>query len=90
VFFIQIGMALGPDILKKINRKFEPRSTIQLKYRSYDLVLKTDDDGNAIMLFMGKLDADGVVRGERYTRVLKFNSDGSVLKDHWDRKGRTT
>jgi len=35
-------MSLGEDLLKKINKKFEPYSMISLRYRSYDLTLKTD------------------------------------------------
>jgi hypothetical protein len=83
-------MALGEDLLKKISRKFEPSATVSMRYRSYDLLLKTDDQGNAILLFMGKLNADGTIKGERYARNLKFNKDGSVMKDHWDRKGKSS
>lgn len=83
-------MTLGDDILKKINGRFEPAAKIALRYRSYDLVLVTDKEGNAVQLFMGKANADGVVKGNRYARTLKYDRDGRLIKDHWERKGKAS
>lgn len=83
-------MSLGEDLQKKINKKFEPSATIPMRYRSYDLVLVTDKEGNAIQLFMGKADAHGVVKGDRFARTLKYDREGRLIKDHWERKGRAT
>ena len=83
-------MSLGDDILKKINKKFEPSSKVSLRYRSYDLLLITDKEGNAIRLFMGKENEDGIIKGDRYTRTLKYDREGRLIKDHWEQKGKAT
>ena len=83
-------MSLGDEILKKINKKFEPSTTLPLRYRSYDLVIVTDKEGNAIQLFLGKANEEGVIKGDRYARTLKYDREGNLIKDHWERKGKAT
>src|SRR5215213_8534132 len=87
---IKKNMALGDDILKKINKKFEPSSTVSLQHRNYDLVVRTDKEGNAIQLFIGKENEAGIIKGDRYTRTLKYDRDGKLIKDHWERKGKAS
>ena len=83
-------MSLGDELLKKINKKFEASSKISLRYRNYDMLLVTDKDGNAIQLFMGKANEDGAIKGDRYARTLKYDREGHLIKDHWERKGKAT
>ncbi len=83
-------MALGDDLVKKLARKFEPSTTQTLRYRNYDLAVVIDKNGDAVQLFMGKKGADGNIKGDRYARVLKHDSEGQVLKDHWERKGKAS
>ena len=83
-------MALASSILKKINAKFSPSDTVRLRFRSYDIVLITDQDGNAIQMFMGKANEDGIIKGDRYARTLKYDREGILIKDHWERKGKAT
>ena len=83
-------MKFNDAILKILNKKYDPDTMIDLRYKTYDLSLKIDKDGNAILLFMGKRNEQGVVKGERYARTLKYNQDGTVLKDHWELKGKAT
>lgn len=83
-------MALGDDLLKKINKKFEPSANIPLRYGKYDLVLLTDKEGNAVQLFMGKADDAGTIKGDRYARTLKYDREGRLIKDHWERKGKAS
>ena len=83
-------MALSEDILKKINRKFERSTKIPLRYRTHDLLLITDKEGNAVQLFMGKADGEGNVKGDRYARTLKYDREGRLIKDHWERKGKAS
>ena len=85
-----MAMSLGDDLLKKINKKFEPSTKISLRYRSYDLLLVTDKEGNAIQLFMGRGNAEGIIKGDRYARTLKYDREGNLIKDHWERKGKAT
>lgn len=82
-------MGLSHSLLLKLGRKYTPSSIIALKFRGKDVAVKTDDDGNAVVVFIGKADADGRIKGERYTRTLKSDERGVIIKDHWDRKGRS-
>ncbi len=83
-------MPLGDDLIRRISKKFGSSETISLRYRNYDVVLKTDADGNAKQMFIGKADANGNITGDRYIRVLKHDQEGNIIKDHWDRKGRAS
>ena len=83
-------MSLGDELLKKINQKFEPSAKVALRYRSYDLLLITDKEGNAIQLFMGKENEQGIIKGDRYARTLKYDREGALIKDHWERKGKAS
>lgn len=82
-------MKLSEDLQKKLTRKFEPSATINMRYKGNDIDLKTDAEGNAVQFFLGKMDNHGVVKGERYSRVLKYDKSGTIIKDHWDLKGKT-
>ena len=83
-------MALGEDRVKKRRKKFEPSTMLTMRYRSYDLAFKTDENGNAVQLFMGKANEQGVIKGDRYARTLKYDREGHLIKDHWERKGKAT
>jgi hypothetical protein len=61
---------------------------VSIKLRGYDLALKTDEEGNPILLFIGKANKEGIIKGDRYARRLLKNKDGKILKDHWDYKGK--
>lgn len=81
-------MPLKEDLLKKINQQFTPSAKISLRYRRYNLVLLTDKEGRAVQLFMGTAREDGTIRGDRYARTLKYDREGRLIKDHWERKGK--
>jgi hypothetical protein len=63
---------------------------ISMKFKNFDLIVKTDEDGNAVQLFIGKANAEGIIKGERYTRTLKQDSTGNLIKDHWEKKGKAS
>ena len=83
-------MALSEDLQKKLTKKFEASSMVEMKYKVDDLSFKTDEEGNAILLFIGKKTAQGTVKGERYARTLKRDREGKIFKDHWELKGKAT
>ena len=83
-------MALEEELQKKLKKLYEPSSMVEMKYKGYDLAFKTDDKGNAILLFMGKKTEQGNIKGERYGRTLKYDREGNVIKDHWELKGKST
>jgi hypothetical protein len=83
-------MSLGDELLKKVNKKFEPSANVDLRFRSYDLLLVTDKEGNAVQLFIGKADEQGRIKGERYARTMKYDRDGKLIKDHWEKKGKAS
>lgn len=81
---------LKEPILKILNKTYEPSTIIEMKFKRYDLAFKTDNLGRPILLFMGEKDSLGRINGERYARRLVSGTDGSILKDHWDHKGKAT
>jgi hypothetical protein len=82
-----IPMPLSNDLQRKLSKKFEGSSTVSMNFRGNDIIVKTDSEGNAMTMFIGKL-KDGVIRGQRYSRTLKVSPAGEVIKDHWDLKGK--
>jgi hypothetical protein len=83
-------MKLGEDLVKLLGKTYEPATMIEMRYKGNDIAFKTDANGNPILLFIGKKNEAGVIKGERYARTLKTANDGVVIKDHWERKGKAT
>jgi hypothetical protein len=83
-------MALNEKLQFKLKKKYEPSSMITMKYKGNDVSFKTDEEGNPVLLFIGKADANGNIRGERYARRLKVSDNGDVIKDHWELKGKAS
>lgn len=81
-------MGLSADLLLKLTRKYEPSSLVRMKFRGNDMAVETDAEGNAVVLFIGRTDDNGRIKGQRYTRTLKADSAGRIIKDHWDLKGK--
>jgi hypothetical protein len=80
-------MKLGPELLKLLAKVYEPSVMIETNFHRYDLAIKTDEAGRPVLLFIGKKDANGQIRGTRFIRRLLTNKEGVVVKDHWDNKG---
>jgi coenzyme F420-reducing hydrogenase alpha subunit len=82
-------MVLGDEILKILNKQYEPGQFINMKFKRYDIGFKTDEAGRPILVFIGQLDENGKIKGERFARRLILNEQGDIVKDHWDNKGKT-
>lgn len=83
-------MKLSDDLIKRLAKKGAPDVLIHETFRGADITFKTDADGNAVQLFVGKRTTDGVIKGDRFARALKYKRDGTILKDHWERKGKAS
>ncbi len=83
-------MKLSEDLQKKLSKIYEPSTMVEMKYKGYHLSFKTDDEGNVILLFIGKKTLQGTIKGERYARTLKKDREGKIFKDHWELKGKAT
>lgn len=83
-------MKLSEDLIKKLSKKHEPAALIHDTFRGNDIAFKTDADGNAVQLFIGRRSEDGIIKGEHFVRTLKFTKDGTILKDHWEKKGKAS
>jgi hypothetical protein len=83
-------MKLNEDLQKKLSKLYEPSSMMNMKFRGNDVAFKTDKDGNAVLLFIGRKNKEGVIKGNRYARVLKHDANGNIIKDHWEAKGKAT
>ncbi len=82
-------MPLGRDLLKMLSKTYQPAHFIETRFRGYDLAFKTDDQGNPVLLFIGRRNGNGTIHGQRYARRLIKDKNGQVIKDHWDDKGKT-
>ena len=82
-------MKIGEKLLKVLSKKYPPSDMISARFERYDLAIKTDEEGNAVMLFIGILGKEGLIKGSRFTRILIKDPAGKVIKDHWDHKGKT-
>jgi hypothetical protein len=83
-------MELKEPILKILNKKYDPSSIIEMTFKRYDMTFKTDKEGNPILLFLGKTQNNGSIKGERYARRLKKTETGETIKDHWEHKGKAS
>jgi hypothetical protein len=83
-------MKLSESLLLKLSKTYPPSSMVNMKFKGKDLQFKTDEEGNPILLFIGKTTAQGKIAGQRYTRILKRDNRGLLIKDHWDLKGPAT
>ena len=83
-------MKLSEDLIRKLQKKYEPSTMVTIRYKGNDIAFKTDKEGNPVQLFVGKMGEDGIVKGHRYVRTLMHGKTGIVVKDHWDLKGKST
>ncbi|MEJ6979166.1 hypothetical protein WG906_01815 [Pedobacter sp. P351] len=82
-------MKLSEDLLKILSMNYEKSSLINSTFKRKDISIKTDNEGNPVLLFIGKRTDDGTIKGERYVRTLKRDKNGNIFKDHWELKGRS-
>lgn len=54
------------------------------------MTIKTNEDGDAILLFIGVRDKGGIIKGSRYVRILKYDKNQNKIKDHWEMKGKAS
>lgn len=88
-FFVRITMNLSDDLQRKLKKRYNPDTFTEMTYKGLDLMFKTDDEGNPMVLFIGRRIGENKIKGERYVRTLKKDQEGNVMKDHWDLKGKT-
>jgi hypothetical protein len=83
-------MPLNEQLVKKLSSKLEPSTMVFMTFRGNDLAVKTDNEGNPMQLFIGKMQEDGHISGDRYVRIMVKDKSGTIIKDHWDKKGKTS
>ena len=83
-------MELAEPVLKILRKKYQPSSVIETHYSQYDLTFKTDREGDAIVLTMGRKDEKGQIQGDRFTRRLRQLPNGRIVKEHWEHKGKAS
>lgn len=83
-------MKLGEALLKKINAVQERAALVRLRFRDQDVVVRTDEEGQAVQVFLGRADTEGRIRGDRFSRTIVKDREGKVIKDYWERKGKAT
>lgn len=83
-------MKLSSALQELLSKIYAPSSMLEMQFRGNDIAFKTDDAGNPVLLFIGRKNEKGQIRGERYARTLKRNREGVILKDHWELKGKAS
>lgn len=83
-------MKLGETLLKQLNKIYAPSAMVDIRFKGHDITLRTDEEGNAVQAFVGRRNEEGVIKGDRYARTLKYDREGKRIKDHWERKGYAT
>ncbi len=83
-------MELKEPVLKVLNKIYEPDSLIEKPFKNFHMAFKTDELGRPVLLFLGRKELNGKIKGERFSRRLKVDKDGKIIKDHWERKGKAT
>ncbi|QHS56857.1 hypothetical protein GWR56_15375 [Mucilaginibacter sp. 14171R-50] len=81
-------MKLGAQLLALLAKVYKPSSMIETTFQRYDIAFKTDEQGRPILLYIGRREPGGKIKGERFTRRLLTTADGLIIKDHWDNKGK--
>ena len=83
-------MKHSDEMIKILSRTYAKSTLINSEFKGNAISFKTDEEGNAILLFIGKRTINGTIKGERYSRTLKRDRDGNIFKDHWELKGKAT
>jgi hypothetical protein len=83
-------MELEEPVLKILRKKYQPSSFIETHCNCYDMAFKTDREGDAIVLVLGRKDDSGQIKGERFTRRLRQMSNGRIVKEYWEHKGKAS
>ena len=81
-------MKIGADLQKVLTKTYPPDKMIRQRFGRYDLAFKTDEEGRPVLLFMGKADEAGRIKGDHFVRHLQKDKDGTLVKNHWDNKGK--
>jgi hypothetical protein len=81
-------MKIGTELLKILSKVYAADQMVNQRFGRYDLAFKTDGQGHPVLLFIGKADADGKIKGEHFARRLQTDNEGKIIKDHWDNKGK--
>lgn len=88
LYLNKILMSLGEKLIKKLEKPFPPKARIDDVFKGNDYTLLTNDNGEAVSLYIGKRKENGDIKGEYYTRKIIKDSSGKIIKNHWDNKGR--
>jgi hypothetical protein len=83
-------MKLGAQVMKVLSKVYEPDAIVIKQVGRQDLAIRADGKGRAVLLFIGRADPQGRIRGERFSSQLQTDEAGNVVKDHWDNKGKTS
>ncbi len=75
-------MKLGPQLLLLLNKTYEPSTLIETAFQRYDLAFKINEEGKPYLLFIGKKNERGKIRGQRFARQLLTDNSGRMIKDH--------
>jgi hypothetical protein len=83
-------MPINPKLQTILAKLYTPDSSVDLQYHGKDITILTNENGEAVTLFIGKRNEDGTITGERYARKFKTDSKTGKRSSHWDLKGKAS
>ncbi|HEY4651480.1 MAG TPA: hypothetical protein VIG72_08695 [Pontibacter sp.] len=82
-------MALNKKIEYYLQKTFAPDARLDERLLGKDITFFTNENGEAVTLFIGTRRPDGAIAGERYVRtIVRRPGSQEILKSHWDLKGK--
>jgi len=80
----------GAGLQKLLDKIREPDQAYEIRFKGNDLLIITNEKGQAVRLFIGKKKPEGRISGDRYSRTIIKTPSGEIIKDYWQRKGKAT
>ena len=81
---------IGPDLEKKLNKILTPNAHIEDHYKNLDLTILTNENGEAVTLYIGKRKENGKIAGEVFYRKIKKRENNIITESHWDNQGKVS
>jgi len=67
-----------------ITQKFKPDAFLEVMFDPYDIALRTNGHGQAILVIIGKKNSNGNLHGAQYARRFEFDSNDTLIADNWE------
>ena len=82
---------IGEVLIKKLEKIYPPSKRIDDVFKGNDITFITNENGEAVTLYIGKRMENGAIKGDLFVRKIIRSADGKTIeKSHWDNKGKVS